>query len=126
MQETITVKKKRKEKTAEHETVELQTVQTLRRSKGRTRILTSDQPNSLKQSDQRQISLREQKAWIKNSVHVTESIVVRGLEKDPLSADDKVLVDLKRETDLDEAFLGQMLNTGWGEWSQSCFGLCVS
>lgn len=41
-----------------------------------------------------------------------ESIVVRGLEKDPLSADDKVLVDLKRETDLDEAFLGQMLNTG--------------
>lgn len=55
-----------------------------------------------------------------------ESIVVRGLEKDPLSADDKVLVDLKRETDLDEAFLGQMLNTGWGEWSQSCFGLCVS
>lgn len=49
MQETITVKKKRKEKTAEHETVELQTVQTLRRSKGRTRILTSDQPNSLKQ-----------------------------------------------------------------------------
>lgn len=62
MQETITVKKKRKEKTAEHETVELQMVQTLRRSKGRTRILTSDQPNSLKQSDQRQISLREQKA----------------------------------------------------------------
>lgn len=62
MQETITVKKKRKEKTAEHETAELQTVQTLRRSKGRTRILTSDQPNSLKQSDQRQISLREQKA----------------------------------------------------------------
>lgn len=62
MQETITVKKKRKEKTAEHETVELQTVQTLRQSKGRTRILTSDQINSLKQSDQRQISLREQKA----------------------------------------------------------------
>lgn len=38
--------------------------------------------------------------------------MVQGLEKDPLSADDKVLVDLKRETDLDEAFLGQMLNTG--------------